>query len=88
MLPRETELNDLLIILHDLIHERIKNQSLESACNMIHFELEAVYIDNNLQRVIVKKRFEEGDLTIMLMALSLFLLEFNDRSKTFYLQLI
>jgi hypothetical protein len=44
-------------VLHDLIHEKIKSQPLELACNMIHFELECIYYENSLQRVVVKKRF-------------------------------
>lgn len=57
VLPRETEQNDIMNVLHDLIHEKIKSQPLELACNMIHFELECIYYENSLQRVVVKKRF-------------------------------
>lgn len=37
VLPRDTEQNDVLDILQDLIQEKIKGQPLERACNMIHF---------------------------------------------------
>ena len=57
VLPRETEQNDIMNVLHDLIHEKIKSQPLELACNMIHFELECIYYENSLQREVVKKRF-------------------------------
>lgn len=35
-------------------------------------------------KVIVKKRFEEGDLTVMLLAINLLLVEFNAKSQEFY----
>jgi hypothetical protein len=87
VLPKECRLTEIIDIMQDLIQEKIKSQPLELACNMIHFELECVYSETNLVKVIMKKRFEEGDLT-MLLAMSLLLLEFNDKSKEIYLSMI
>ena len=77
ILPKEIRLVEIMDILQDLMQEKIKSHPLEEACNMIHFELECIYSDNAFTKVIVKKRYEEGDLTIMLLAINLLLIEFN-----------